>query len=688
MGKSSYLTQFDSQFFQILVEGLRDYSLFLLSPDGLVASWNDGARRIKGYEAEEIVGRHFSCFFTEDDRRAGAPQKALDAARRNGRYEVEGIRVRKTGERFWAHVIVNALTDVDGTLMGFVKITLDITRKKENELRIAELNRNLDIALSNMLHGLCLFDASHKLVLSNDRVGEIFDIDTSRLVTGMSFREVLGTLMSKNDLDEDGATPRDVQPIHDRHSGFIQRRDRRATSEILRSGKIVSIVHNVLPDGGWLTTFEDITARRRAEDQVLHLALHDALTGLPNRTHFSDTLRARFAHLVRSRRPSLRIAVALFDLNRFKDVNDRHGHTVGDLLLSTIAERVRAVMRPRELVGRLGADEFVATSEFVEQQQLDDFLARLESCFEEPLHVGQVALKPECSIGIALYPDDGQDVGTILNNADLALRRSRSAPGQTVRYYEETMDDLVRHRRAMAAELWRAIDQHQFVLAYQSQRSIKTNEVTGCEALLRWEHPERGEIQPADFIPLAEECGAINALGSFVLSQACRDAARWQPARKVAVNVSPLQIQPSLPAIVLRSLEESGLPPNRLELEITETTLIENERNAFAILQQIKDLGVTIAIDDFGTGYSSLSLLKSFRFDRIKLDRSFTLEIGENEQALAMVKAIMALGEALSIPVLAEGVETATQLELLRREGCDEAQGFLFGPPRIGHGGC
>jgi EAL domain-containing protein (putative c-di-GMP-specific phosphodiesterase class I) len=302
-----------------------------------------------------------------------------------------------------------------------------------------------------------------------------------------------------------------------------------------------------------------------------------------------------------------------------------------------------------------------------------------------PLMVDGFQIVPGASLGVAVYPADADSAEQLLANADLAMFRAKAAFGQSVRFYEAKMDEAVRTRRAMASELWTALERQEFVVAYQVQKSIPTGETVGCEALLRWKHPERGLIPPGEFIPIAEECGAIIRIGEWVLRKACSDAAAWPASCSVAVNLSAIQLTRSdLPQVVQGILAETGLPANRLELEITESMIISDKAKTLKVLRHIKSLGVRIALDDFGTGYSSLDTLKSFPFDKIKLDRTFMEEVTQSPQAKAVIRAILALGHSLSVPVLAEGVETEEQLAVLRQEGCDEVQGFLLGYPVIG----
>jgi diguanylate cyclase (GGDEF)-like protein len=424
-----------------------------------------------------------------------------------------------------------------------------------------------------------------------------------------------------------------------------------------------------------------IDSRARSENnrRLHHMALNDPLTGLPNRTSFSERLDRELA---RAEKEGHELAVIGIDLNRFKEINDFRGHSAGDQALKIIAGRLTECVEGGEFVARIGGDEFAALKDFRDEDVLLDFLGKLEVALFEPLEIDDFRASAGASIGVAVYPHDGITAETLIGNSDLAMYRAKSELNTAVCFYESRLDEIARERQALARELRRALELQQFDLHFQVQISVTHATICGYEVLLRWYHPERGQIPPLDFIPIAEESGAILDIGEWVLREACRRAAGWQIPHRIAVNLSPVQFgQPELPRLVHEILMETGLPAARLELEITESTIIADKPRALHILRQIKALGVTVALDDFGTGYSSLDTLRSFPFDKIKLDRLFMNEVETNPQTRAIVRAVLALGKSLDVPILAEGVETDNQLELLRREGCDEAQGFLLGRP-------
>ena len=423
----------------------------------------------------------------------------------------------------------------------------------------------------------------------------------------------------------------------------------------------------------------DDRTRSDAFRRLHHLAMNDALTGLPNRANFNDYLDRE---IDRAKVLGCKVAIVGIDLDRFKEINDLWGHGAGDLALKTLAGRMSALLQEGEFVARLGGDEFAGIKRMKGQSDLVDFVSRLETALSAPVRIADFETATGASLGVAIYPNDAHNRETLVNNADLAMYRAKANVTQAVCFYEQAMDEAVRANRTLANDLRDAVENGQLDLHYQVQTSVPTGDIRGYEALLRWKHPTRGNIPPLEFIPLAEENGLILPVGEWVLRTACREAASWEHPYKVAVNLSPVQFaHADLPKLIHEILLETGLRPSRLELEITESTIIADKNRTLNVLRRIKALGVTIAIDDFGTGYSSLETLRAFPFDKIKLDRSFMSEVETSPQAKAIIRAVLALGQSLDIPVLAEGVETPNQLSILRAEGCNEAQGFLLGRP-------
>jgi diguanylate cyclase (GGDEF)-like protein/PAS domain S-box-containing protein len=424
----------------------------------------------------------------------------------------------------------------------------------------------------------------------------------------------------------------------------------------------------------------DLQERRLAEETIRRLALNDPLTGLPNRAALKQRLDEI---LTDAQAANWTFAVLCVDLDRFKEVNDLYGHGAGDQVLRLAADRMSDSLGRGEFVGRVGGDEFVIIqSEGPQPDGAAALASKLIEAFDAPFEVDGSVTDVGASIGIALYPDDGTTADQIIANADMALYRAKGNGRGGACFFEPDMDLAVRRRRRLAQELRVAIADNQLELVYQAQVKIPSAELIGFEALLRWRHPEQGLLSPLEFIPIAEETGLINPIGEWVLRTACREAATWPRPYKIAVNLSAKQFHDrDLAEAVHRILLETGLSPSRLELEITETALFDNLQQALDALRRLRALGVSIAMDDFGTGYSSLSSLQAFPFDKIKIDRQFVEQLGEKKQAAMIVRSVLGLGRSLEIPVLAEGVETAHQLEFLSAEECGEVQGFYFGRP-------
>jgi diguanylate cyclase (GGDEF)-like protein/PAS domain S-box-containing protein len=424
----------------------------------------------------------------------------------------------------------------------------------------------------------------------------------------------------------------------------------------------------------------DISERKEAAERIAHLAFHDALTGLPNRAVFTDHLARIVAKSGECDEP---VAVLCIDLDGFKAVNDIYGHPAGDALLIAVAQRLRAAVRGHELVARLGGDEFAVVQAGGQQPDHAGLLAgRILEALVEPFALGSDIVRISGSVGVALFPADAADPESLVKNADMALYRAKAEGRGTVRFYEAAMDEALRRRRQLEADLRQSIGRGELSVHYQPLADLESGAILGFEALLRWRHGRLGDIGPAVFIPLAEESGLILEISDWVLREACAEAARWSPPLKLSVNLSPVQFtQGDLAAEVEAVLAETGLDPTRLELEITEGLLIKDADKAIIILERLKALGVQIAMDDFGTGYSSLSYFRMFPFDKVKIDQSFIRDMIGNPQARAIIRSVIGLGRGLGMPVVAEGVETAEQLDALRAEGCDQAQGYWISRP-------
>jgi diguanylate cyclase (GGDEF)-like protein/PAS domain S-box-containing protein len=540
---------------------------------------------------------------------------------------------------------------------------------------LAMEKRRLDTALNNMSQGLIMFDSAERVVVCNDLYIEMYGLSRETVKPGCSFADLLRYRTEAGEL-----VHRDLEQYHANLVAAMAQG--KVMSSILETadGREILVTNSPMSTGGRVATHKDITERRRNEAKIAHMAQHDALTDLPNRLQLYERLRQMLA------KPKRRDHVAVFclDLDRFKDVNDAYGHPVGDLLLQSVAGRLRQCIRDNDMVGRLGGDEFAIVQAGVSQPTDATSLAsRLVEVIGAPYEIGGRQVTVGLSVGIALAPDDGRDPGQLLKNADMALYRAKSDGHGLYRFFEPEMDARMQARRKLEIDLRKAIVNGEFELFYQPLVDMKTEHVTGFEALIRWHHPERGMIPPLEFIAVAEETGLIVPIGDWVLVQACAEAATWPSDVKIAINLSPIQFKnKGLLLSVVSALAASELSPNRLELEITESVLLQDGDATLAILNELRGLGVRISMDDFGTGYSSLSYLRKFPFDKIKIDQTFIFDMSVHDDSLAIVRAVIAMGKGLGIATTAEGVETLAQFKQLKLEGCTEVQGYLFSPPR------
>jgi diguanylate cyclase (GGDEF)-like protein len=538
-------------------------------------------------------------------------------------------------------------------------------------------NMRFDTALNNMMQGLVMFDAAERLVVCNNQYIEMYRLSRDIVKPGCSLRELLIHCAERDDLC------RDPDQYRAELSAKLTPRKSANFVEATADGREISVASRPMPNGGWVVTHEDITERRKAEAEISHMALHDALTNLPNRRLLHEQLADRFTHRSRDQK----FALLCLDLDRFKAVNDTLGHPYGDKLLRQVAERMAGCLREGDIIARLGGDEFAIIQGDIKQPNDAAVLAaRLNAATPAPFDLDGHQVVIGVSIGIAIAPTDAADADQLLKSADMALYRAKSDGRGTYRFFESEMDTLLQKRRALELDLRKALVNGEFELYYQPLVNLKTQKISGFEALIRWNHPERGLFSPLDFIPLAEETALIVPIGEWVLRQACGEAMRWPNQISIAVNLSPVQFKTrDLLQTVKSALKHSGLPAKRLDLEITESVLLVDDKSTLETLHQLHNLGVRISMDDFGTGYSSLSYLRSFPFDKIKIDQSFVRDLASNPDSKAIIRAVMGLGNSLRMATTAEGIETQEELDYLTREGCTEAQGYFFSKPRPAH---
>ena len=544
---------------------------------------------------------------------------------------------------------------------------------------LAEQNFRFDTALANMSHGLCMFDSNHRLLVWNKRFCEIYKIPPEAVSPGITLRKLVELSAAR------GNHPN--QPVDD----IVSENEARINSGVLThsrrllpDGRIIALSHQPLTGGGAVVLFEDVTEREKAEQRARFLATHDDLTELPNRWMFSDAVNDgvkaghRYGHA---------FAVMFMDLDRFKNINDTLGHAAGDVLLVETAKRLNKCLRESDVIARIGGDEFVIMlREVSDRSQVSTVARKILSAVVKPLAIHGHECRITASIGISMFPTDALDAETLIKNADAAMYVAKEEGRNGFRFHFRDIRTQSIERLLLESSLRGALEREELLLHYQPKQDLGHGGVSGVEALLRWQHPDRGLLLPSHFIPLAEETGLIVPIGKWVIETACAQNVAWQrhgmPALRIAVNLSPRQFaDPGLLGDIGTALDKSGMAPELLELEITESMVMHNIERAMRVLKAIKSLGVILAIDDFGTGYSSMSLLKKFPIDVLKIDRSFVREVTSNSEDKAIADAIIALGRVLDLTIVAEGVETAEQEAFLRAHNCDEVQGYLISKP-------
>ena len=659
------------------------YGFCVWSSDFKLVMWNRHYLEIYGFSAKRIkkgmtleaVVRLSSEMGNHPDQ---TPAEFLDAYKKELLNNRSGMRAKvrelvsggRTVET--AHVFSPGL----GWVITHEDVTEEIASTEIVQKRKRELERQnlrLNAVVNNISQGLCMYDAKGRLVVSNAPFARIYDLPEDMLKPGTTLEEILGHLFERG-----------MEAGGDRDAYIRWRRDVIARGEYGKNihelgTRTIMMQHHPMKDGGWVSTHEDITEQRQQEARIRHLARHDALTELPNRIQFLEEMAASEAGVERGDK----LAVLCIDLDHFKEVNDTLGHAVGDKVLKQVSARLWGSTRENDVLARLGGDEFSLLLRGIDKPADAAAIAeRITRTMSTPFSIDGHHIVIGASVGIAMAPDDGETTDQLMKNADLALYRAKAEGRSTFHFFERGMDEAIQHRRQTEAGLRLALARNEFRLVYQPLVGLAEDRVTCLEALLRWDHAEKGTIPPNDFIPIAEETGLIVPIGEWVLREACRTAMTWPTDARVAVNLSTVQFKnKKLYETVVAALTDSGLPPTRLELEITESLLLAESEPTLQTLHKLRALGIRISMDDFGTGYSSLSYLRSFPFDKIKIDRSFMRDLESTGGSLAIIKAVIGLGHSLGMSTTAEGIETEEQLAAVREQGCNEVQGFLFSPP-------
>jgi diguanylate cyclase (GGDEF)-like protein/PAS domain S-box-containing protein len=534
-------------------------------------------------------------------------------------------------------------------------------------------NLRFSAAIESIKLSLYVVDEQGRMAVVNGRLKALLGIRSEAEILGISVTEFFEKLTRKLGGFANG------QIRTDAYSQLIKASQKSSLNLIFQSGLVLHLTHNPIETGGFVHTLEDVTDRRKAEAKANHLASHDPLTNLPNRRllkqHIYVGLNDSHANC----------AVLCLDLDRFKSVNDTLGHAGGDALLVEVSKRLSECLRVGDTVGRLGGHEFVILiANVIDKEDVALLASRVESSLAKPFDILGHSVLVGTRIGIALAPKDGDDPDLLIKRADMALFEARRNGASRICFFEADLEVKARERQALELDLRIAVTKQQFELHYQPVFTAKQGNLVGFEALIRWNHPTRGRVSPLDFIPVAEELGLITQLGDWIINEACRMAATWPDGVMVSVNVSARQfVDHDLYSVVMQALLKNELAPAKLEIEITESALMESSQDIASVLQRLRDQGIGIAMDDFGTGYSSLAYLRRFHFTKVKIDRSFVTGLETETQSIAIVRAILALCKSLNIVVTAEGVETQAQADVLRLAACDYLQGYLLGKPAL-----
>lgn len=651
----------------------------------------DGVVRATGGDTETEHGLGKDLRGTELMARVGAGVNGsyVDAVSMPGAPRLSAVR-RVAGHPLAVSVSVSkraVLNDSQANLLSTVFAGLGLSamiaavtwRARKSELTVKRNSRQLRLTLAHMSQGIMMVMQDMSIPVMNAKCAELLDLPAKFISAPPRFDELMTYLEQRGEFSKT-ALPDNLGLLE-----YYGPKDAVGQFELYErvrpDGTVLEVRSARLDDGGFVRTFSDVTRRRHAQLEANRLASEDVLTGLANRRVLSETVD----ELIASHRNKAdgKFAILCLDLDRFKAVNDTHGHAAGDRLLQAVAQRLREMLRSSDVIARIGGDEFAVLIATADQLSTVEAVAsRIVEALSRPYEIDGHQILIGASVGIALGPVDGETTNDLLIAADLALYSAKAAGRGTYRFFDRKMNEEIKERRQIETDLREAISDGKLELHYQPIINLKRNTISGFEALARWTHPVSGPIPPDKFIPIAEDSGLILPLGEWALQEACRQAAKWPDEMSVAVNLSPLQFaSPGLALMVERILEETKLAPHRLELEITEGLLMRNTQATIETLHGLKKIGLRIAMDDFGTGYSSLSYLQSFPFDRIKVDRSFVAQLGEERTSSTVVRAIVDIAASRGMHTTAEGVETEEQRATLAGLGCDEAQGYLLGRP-------
>jgi diguanylate cyclase (GGDEF)-like protein len=637
---------------------------------------SEGAREFFGVAPEEIIKNPDVLFRTfSEEYKASFKQRLLAASQALTTWDVEASIVTPEGRIKYTHAIARPERLSDGSVL-WTGVTLDATRIKEAETAAAQMEARTRTAIVESLsQGFLLYDAADQLVIRNSHFLDLYPNLREQAQPGARYSDVVYAELAS------GEFPMRGEPLalafesrlaqHKLHHSAHERQ--------LGTNRWIQINEHRTSDGGTVVLYTDISELKRREQHIRHMAEHDGLTGLPNRVLFRQRVEDTIAVTKRSRGLA---AVMCLDIDHFKNVNDTLGHPIGDQLLCAIAERLEGELRSEDTAARLGGDEFaIIVRKVTGPEAVASLATRLLVQLNQPILIDGQQIMASTSIGIALIDHASEDADCVIKSADLALYRAKADGRATYRFFDEEMDHRAQRRRALEMDLRQAIADEQLALHYQPLVDIAAGQIIGVEALVRWHHPRHGQVSPADFIPIAEETGLIDPLGEWVLQRACTDALAWPEHMTVAINLSPAQFRRrDFAHRIAKIISESGINPCRIEFEITESLLLRDTENNLEALSLLKKLGIRISMDDFGTGYSSLSNLRSFAFDKIKIDRSFIQGILEGGGSSQIVRTVLSLGRSLGLKTTAEGVETDDQLRFLAQEGCDEAQGYYYSP--------